>query len=704
MRCTAFRSPVAIRRHAQLRRAALLVPVAFPAITGGQTTNHTPLKVGQLEMFVDEANILSRSANTTLTLEQAVRTPHATQPGLVHNGATYEGKPDWGSVVYDPQDNQSYSNQVGAYKMWFSTSGGGTPMCYMTSRDGVTWDYPNFQNNVNSTDPARPGYQLGKLSNGQPRVYNPHNVEFIGYRNFTTHGQREGYFFPIGGTSVIIDPNKSYGQPGRYKMIYNDMTLDANGNGIGHELYPGSYSTNDPLLRNAGDVGIITAESADGITWTRAAPITRTATATQVDAAAQPIGPVTHSNSAIEPRQQATNDNPLYFKRKEGSVSDTHQLMYDAQKDKFVIYSKGWRWIDKPSNPGTLIANYRTITRTETVQTVAQNPNAFLGDWTQPQLIIEPTQRIAGVDDPNVAGTDPATINDAQFMGSGAFEYEGLYFQVLNQYHYQGSFLIKPDKNPNDPDAWSTTRPPLSQGGQKIDFQLAVSRNGVDGWTRVGNYATFLPVGQSGKWDDGIMMAYNPTVGHDGDLRFYYQGWNGTHDPYDHDGDGDIDAADNLRTDSGVGLATRPGGRLVSVSADLSSTLPELTTKTLTFNVDNLQLLINADLTGGAIDVGISGFKYGARVDYVNFMVDNSELTQVDALYYLVTWDPGRMNLHDLFNKTGRLEFHITGDAKLYGYKFVTPGAFSMTAVPEPTTALLLSVGTASLLMTRRRR
>lgn len=709
-------------RRRQLVLAATLA--LAPSLARGQA--HTAIKVGQLEMFADEANVFSKTSNTRSQLVQAQRVAGIAAgtkgPGLVFDGAAYYGKPDWGSVIWDPTAT-TYANaptpQAGAFKMWMSTSGGGTPVTYSTSRDGVTWDAPSFANDVNGLAAGgTAGYWYGKNANGAPKVYNPHNVLFTGYRNFTTHGQREGYVFPIGGTSVIIDPHKVDGQLGRYKMIFNDMSFDANGNGVGHELYGGTEYLNDPNVRKAGDVGVMTAESADGINWVRSAPITRTATAKTYDAALNETGTATFAKAAIEPHHQSTNNDPLYFKRTEKSVSDFSTLMYDSQKDKFVIYSKGWRWADKPSNPGSLIPNYRTIARLETVQTVAQNPNAFLGDWTEPEVILEPTQRINGVDDPNVAGTAAATYDDAQFMGSSAFEYQGLYFKVLNEYHYQGSFLVKENQQRNadgvltsatvDSNWFSTVRPDLATGGQKIDLQLAVSRDGKTGWTRIGNFATFLDTGAKDTWDDGILLSYNPTVGPDGKINFFYQGWDGTHDPiplkpgepgYIPPGQPGSPGYTDLRTDSGIGLAQSKEGRLLSVSATTGTA--DVMTKPISFNVDNLQLLINADLAGGDIDVGLNSATNG---QFPNFKPVNSVLTaQPDGLYYLVTWNPGRLNLHDLFNKTGRLEFLITGNAKLYGYKFVLPGQFNLSQVPEPTAlAALAAVGIAARRRARR--
>jgi hypothetical protein len=483
-----------------------------------------------------------------------------------------------------------YDRAENLYKAWYNANGAGNPVCYATSVDGRSWTYPD----------------LGlETSSYKEEVYTATNIQFYGNR----------YEFPnstfrLYSPSVIKD-DRDPDPSRRYKMTYTDMSTDGNGNGIEGELY--RTRTQDAH----GDAGVFTATSPDGIHWTR------------------PTAP-NHAN--------------LYFQKQDGSVSDDVQLMYDSQKEKYVIYSKSWDWRDRAGQPLNPIPDHRIITRTESADFV---------NWSSPQVVIRHANTLAS--------DGGGAVNDPASYGTSAFEYQGMYFQAIRIYQDTGVA----DGHRGDP-------------LQVIDAQLAASRDGIS-WTRVGNYSTFMPVGASGTWDDGMVMPFNPIVGKDGNLEFYYQGWDGPHDF--------VEGVSPPKRVSQIGLATLEAGRFVAMTPSGSG---EGVLIADSFIGEGGELFVNAELSNlDDLRIGIVGFKNGQREEYRNFKDIDSILTPYNDLYYKVTW-AGRDDLSDLLNKTTIIEFYLNGDAKLYGY------TTNASVVPEPASALVALVA-PMLLLTRSR-
>ncbi|MGB7160333.1 MAG: PEP-CTERM sorting domain-containing protein [Tepidisphaeraceae bacterium] len=258
----------------------------------------------------------------------------------------------------------------------------------------------------------------------------------------------------------------------RYKIVYLDSTTSG--------------------LTGTG--GAFTGTSPDGIHWTR----------TTTPAAPQ-----------------------LVIRTSEQSVHDVLELMYDSQKQKYVIYSKGY---ERTGNRN----DHRQIVRTESSDFV---------NWSTPQVVLRHDN----------------TLQDPQSYGASVFEYQGMYVMPLRIYH-------------------NTGLADGQQGDRSIDVQLAASRDGIN-WTRVANKGTFMERGADGTWDDGMILPYRPFE-KDGQIQIYYHGWNGVHE------NPDGTPVSRVAT---VGLATLDAGRFVGMSVAGAGTAT-LTTKTFVMDGDQLFL------------------------------------------------------------------------------------------------------------------
>src|SRR5690606_38771860 len=119
-------------------------------------------------------------------------------------------------------------------------------------------------------------------------------------------------------------------------------------------------------------------------------------------------------------------------------------------------------------------------------------------------------------------------------------------------------------------------------GDETIDIQLTVSHDNKT-WERVANQQTFLPLGESGSWDDGMPFSA-PAFNHGDKTLIYYGGWDNSHD-----------SKEPRR--SGIGLATMRLNRFVSLNA--SQELATINTHSI-INVDG-PLLVNADASVGSL-------------------------------------------------------------------------------------------------------
>jgi hypothetical protein len=64
-------------------------------------------------------------------------------------------------------------------------------------------------------------------------------------------------------------------------------------------------------------------------------------------------------------------------------------------------------------------------------------------------------------------------------------------------------------------------------GNETIDIQLTVSHDNKK-WERVAGMQAFIPLGEPGTWDDGMLFSA-PMFNHDGKTLIFYSGWDNSH-------------------------------------------------------------------------------------------------------------------------------------------------------------------------------
>jgi hypothetical protein len=310
--------------------------------------------------------------------------------------------------------------------------------------------------------------------------------------------------------SVLVDEREP--DPARrYKMVYYDWTVGAE-----EKLGAGSHVAFSP----------------DGIRWTKVpGPALRGAYGRTQDppvlgGAAYPFGEI-------------------------GSVSDVLDAMYDARRQRYVVYAKAW--IDAPD--GKLFWK-RAIARTESRDFVA---------WSPPQLVLAPDEH-DGVRPARAGGTRTGV----QLHGAPVFVRHGVYFALLQVADFE------------------------THGLQPIE--LALSRDGVT-WSRPFRGTPFLPVGEPGRFDAGRIWSNATPIVLEDEIRFYYGAyehpWKFGQQPYPWDGKTHIPK-------SGLGLATLPLDRFAGIRP--LERLGHVTLKPRALAAGTT-LTLNARAAGGAIRV-----------------------------------------------------------------------------------------------------
>jgi len=265
-------------------------------------------------------------------------------------------------------------------------------------------------------------------------------------------------------------------------------------------------------------------------------------------------------------------------------ISDVMDVMYDDSSGKFVAYTKGW------ADPWP---NYRNIVRTESTDFV---------NWTAPQLVLDHAYNAV----------------DPQSYGMPVIHYESVYLGLMRSY-----------KLPGD---------------ETIDIQLAISHDNQT-WERVADMATFIPLGPSGSWDDGMIFTVPPIVRGD-TIEIFCGGWDGPHN------------VTPTHTNIGVARLRKDG----FVSLDASST-GALTPKKLIMAGD--KLLVNANARYGSIEIEV--------LDEAGNPIQGFKRTDADA----VTGDNIRHTITsngcaDVSSVKGRpvsLKFYLN-NCKLYSFVF----------------------------------
>ncbi|MBI1928880.1 hypothetical protein HYR99_32125 [Candidatus Poribacteria bacterium] len=276
--------------------------------------------------------------------------------------------------------------------------------------------------------------------------------------------------------------------------------------------------------------------------------------------------------------------------------SDTTQsLVWDAQRQKYVVF-------------GRFGAGGRKIARAESDDCI---------HFSEPKRVFE-------CDAVDEAGT--------QFYGMPVNRYEGMYLGMVWMYRegVDGT----------------------------IDTSLATSRDGIN-WERVLDRQTFLPLGQPGSWEDGMVRISQNFITREEQLFLYYGGVNGPHTgrKFKQVERSEIPIYRNERKHkSMLGLATLRRDGFVSL--DAGNEEGHTLTKPLT--LDGRPLHVNVDGRKGYIVVAITDDKGAPLVNYTSTPIVGDRL---DASV------PFNHTLEALKGKEVRLRFQLKG-ASLYSYWF----------------------------------
>ena len=236
------------------------------------------------------------------------------------------------------------------------------------------------------------------------------------------------------GAAVLFDA-RDPDRTRQYKMAYWDFpapsTVEAGGN---------------PLP------GLFVAFSEDGIRWKKHS----TVALLQAD----------YGDPGKPPLAAKPNDGE--FTRP--AISDVIDLMYDPNRETFVIYAK--TWIDGPD--GSRFWK-RAIVRTESKDFV---------QWSPPQLVMAPDDE-----------------DEGQLHGAPVFLRHGVYFSLIQNLDFGG----------------------FDKGGTgNMAGELSLSRDGFT-WRRPFRKTPFLPVdGDGGSFDAGCLWTNAMPIIHGDEVRFYY--------------------------------------------------------------------------------------------------------------------------------------------------------------------------------------
>ncbi len=275
--------------------------------------------------------------------------------------------------------------------------------------------------------------------------------------------------------------------------------------------------------------------------------------------------------------------NPVIHANKtEKSISDVMSVMQDKNTGKYVAYTKGW------ADPWP---SHRQIVRTESSDFI---------HWSEPKVVIRHAN----------------DLRDPQSYGMTVSQFGENYIGMMYSY-----------KKP---------------GNETIDVQLTVSHDNKS-WNRVANQGTFIPLGTSGTWDDGMIFCA-PVFNHGDKTLIYYSAWDNSHDSKE-------------RRRSGIGLATLRLNGFVSLDATDAGNI----TTHLMKNA-NGPLLVNVNAAGGSLRTELIDDEGNPLLDY---SMSECLPIQSDNISKIVKWK----NHAEL--PTGLKEFRIRfkmDNASLYGF------------------------------------
>jgi len=181
-------------------------------------------------------------------------------------------------------------------------------------------------------------------------------------------------------------------------------------------------------------------------------------------------------------------------------------------------------------------------------------------------------------------------VADPQSYGMPVVQYESVYLGLLRSYKLPGE--------------------------QTIDIQLTISHDNLS-WNRVANMATFLPLGPSGSWDDGMIFTVPPIVRGD-TIEIFYGGWDGAHN--------------SSSRCARIGVARLRKDGFVSLDADQTTGI--VTTKKLNRTCGDL--FVNVNAAGGSLKVEVLDVENNVLPGY---SCDDCDPITTDSVNSLVTWN-----------------------------------------------------------------
>lgn len=285
--------------------------------------------------------------------------------------------------------------------------------------------------------------------------------------------------------SVVVDPPGRGDPARRYKMAYWSIPEP--------EGVP--VDPKEPRGRNGG---MYVAFSPDGIRWTKLP------------------GPVLRGNYGriTEPPMQGDATPPGLL----NSVSDVIDAIYDPERKKYVVISKGW--IDGPDG--------RTFWKRSVVRTESDD---FV-KWSPAQFVMAPDEH-----DGLRPGAYPGTRQGVQLHSAPAFVHHGVWFGLIQLADFE------------------------THGQQPIE--LALSRDHGFTWTRPFRDEMFLPVGKAESFDTGRIWSNATPVVLDDEIRFYF---GGAENPWSFGGKvSEWGSKKGKLPRTGVGLATLPRDRFAGL-------------------------------------------------------------------------------------------------------------------------------------------
>ena len=277
-------------------------------------------------------------------------------------------------------------------------------------------------------------------------------------------------------------------------------------------------------------------------------------------------------------------------------------IVYDPGRQLYAAYGQGWSRLPRPGEPnrGSRIIIGRF--------------SKDLTSWTIPTPVLVPLP------------DDPPGL---EFYAMGCFLDGDMYIGL--PWTYYSSY-------------GEGNEPPHPRQYGKINTELVVSRDGVH-WSRVAARVPFIPLGQEGEWDDGMVFGLRPMRMGD-EIYFYYSGYDGHHGGKD-------------RVSAG-GLAILPRDRYLSVTPGPVGDSGRLTT--IRLKPASGKLWVNADASAGEIRVALLSEEGQPLAGYTS---DECEPITTDTLEHTVRWKH-RSRLPG--GRRFRIEFTLDGAVHLFGF------------------------------------